>query len=133
MVCPPVPAILLLLLAVQPPFASAQGQGVCPSGAQPLPRRLDPPSGTTGTDFRQSTNYTIRGESLDEVDTVVLNGGLEATIRARNSSSILFHIEDANLRRGEMVNVTVSLIPRNRNCLTTNFTVTLFDTRELQS
>lgn len=131
MISPLLPAVLLLLHAAQPPFASAQGQGVCPSGAQPLARRIDPPSGTTGTDLRRSTNYTISGEVLDAVDSIVLSLGLTVIIRASNSSSIQFHIQEANLRRGEMMNATVSLLPTNQNCLTTNFNITLLDTCEL--
>lgn len=124
------PAILLLLFAVQPPPANAQGQGVCPSGEQPVASSVAPPSGTTGDDPRESTNYTISGEILDQVDTIEVQSGLQTTIIARNSTSIQFHIQDANLRRREIVNATILLIPRNLNCLTANITVMLFALRE---
>lgn len=122
-------ANLLLLFAVHPPPACAQGQGVCPNGAQPLATSLDPPSGTTGDDLRESTNYEVGGDLLDQVATVVVNSdfSLAAAITSRNSSSIRFHITpEANFRNGERENAMVSLIPVNRNCLTRNFTVTLF-------
>lgn len=128
MVSQVLPALLLLLAAWHPP-ANGQGQGNCPSSAQPVATSLDPPSGTTGDDLRASSNYTVSGATLDAVGSIEVSGiGTVTTIRSRNSTSITFNIPEARprLNPGDILNATVSLIPSNRNCLVRNFSVMLF-------
>ena len=127
----PASLLLLLLLAAWPLLANAQGQGICPNGAQPVAATLDPPSGTTGVDPRASSNYTITGALLDAVGSIEVLGAA-AIIGLRNSTIIMFHIPDQRLRPGDRLNATVSLIPSNRNCLVRNLSVLLFPTCKLR-
>lgn len=122
-------AIVLLFCTAQLPTTCAQGQG-CPAAAQPIPARIDPPSGTTGTDQRQSTYYTISGQQLDQVASISVsfNGFVLATTNlVQNSSFIQFYIAEAILQRRDIVNATVSLFPTDSNCSVTNLTVTLYN------
>ena len=123
--------ITLLFCTAQLPPTRAQSQG-CPTAAQPAPAEIYPPSGTTGTDVRQSTYYTISGQQLDQVASISVsfNGFVLATenLVVQNSSFVQFYIAEAlQLQRRQNVNATVSLIPTNSNCSATNLTVTLYN------
>ena len=115
---------LLLFVAQSPPPACAQ-QSNCPS-----PARLYPPSGTTGNDPRQSTNYTLSGSLLDQVGTITVYTAalptLSTTFSSSNGSRIGFNIADGRLRPNEILNATVSVVPSIASCMTTNFTITLY-------
>lgn len=123
-------AVLLLFFTTQLAPASAQGvDSSCPSTAQPVVTRLAPPSGTTGSDPRQSTNYTVTGDLLDRVAIISVSYGrvvLRTEDRTGNSTAIGFHIQDAFLRRFDVVNATLSLFPIDTDCLVVNVTFTIF-------
>ncbi len=124
-------AVLFLIYAVQ--LQSALGQtlapdGTCPSGAQPVVTRLTPPAGTTGNFPEDSSNYTITGAMLDQIDTISVQanlGGNTVNLRAidivMSSSLVMFHIEDARLREGEVVNATIMFSPRDPDCAALTF------------
>ena len=110
------------------PLSNAQASnGSCTSNVQPIVTRIDPPSGTTGRDVRESTNYTITGSQLNRVNTIIVYypGGMLMTrdVSRNGSTAIRFRIENGRFNR---VNATVSVIPANSDCLAVNLTVLLF-------
>ncbi len=108
--------------------------GSCPVGAQPIATLIDPPSGTPGSAVGLSTNFTITGDALDQVDRIrvysgtVMNDLGDASF-VGNSSAIQFQVPQIFL--ASATNATISLISMDPDCLTTNLTVTLYPTSKL--
>lgn len=127
MVSPVFSAVLLLLCAVPLPLAHGQADGSCPSVAQPLATRVDPPSGTTGQDEGASTRYTVTGSLLDQVDSIMVryDGSTTAgtVILTRNGTAIEFYI-DARLTAP--FSATLSVVPTDPDCMTATFDIMLF-------
>lgn len=127
--------MVLLLSATQLRPTCAQGSdGTCSS--QPVVAGLDPPSGTTGTDVRGSTYYTLSGQRLDQlagVFVLVDRFNLTTLNTMSNSTHFSFYIEDARLRRFEIVNATMFVVPSDRDCLVTNISMVLSAECKLES
>ena len=136
MAASPTTAVLLFLCAARLQLAFGQQQdGTCAPTAQPVVTRFSPPAGTTGSIPEDSTNYTITGAMLGQISTISVEAYFErsnVTLRTNDrmggNTLVMFHIEDARLRQGEVVNATVLLIPIDPDCETLRVNIKLYST-----